>query len=390
MQIDSHVHFTPPSLAANIERFSEDEPLWGLLLNPGKADAPAQGWASAERMIADMDAAQIDRVILQGEYRLRHESCVERNNQGLEILKQYPDRVTGFAVVQPTAGDRALDELQRCLDGGMRGVGEMNPYGANLRLDHPDFLKVVEFCIDHDLPLNLHVNEEVGHYYPGKSATPLSHYYQLVLRYPELKLILAHWGGGLMFYELMPSVRAALKNVWYDTAASPLLFPTNKIFQTALGCVDHRKILFGSDYPLLIYPRRQLEPGFGMFLAEIDALGLDDDVYADIMGLNAARLLGFAEAGQAEQSARSTIPRPGGAAPESAEVEEITRFLPVRQVAETWPETQAVFEQHGIPWQDQPVPFWEPIAQAAAVKGYGPADTRRLLDELNEIIHNGS
>ena len=382
MRIDSHVHYTPPSLADDLEEFSKNEPLWGLLLNPGKKDAPAQGWATTERMIADMDAAGIDSVILQGEYRLRHESCVERNDQALEIINRHPERVIAFAVVQPAAGPKALDELHRCVDGGMLGVGELNPYGANLRLDHPDFLKVVEFCIDQGLPLNLHVNEEVGHYYPGKSSTPLSHYYQLMLHYPELKLILAHWGGGLIFYELMPSVRTALRNVCYDTAASPLLFPTNKIFATALGCVHHSKILYGSDYPLLIYPRKQLEPGFLPFIQEIDELGLDEQVYNDIMGKNAARLLGLEEI----DGSQPIHPSKPAAGIDPAGVKEISRFLPVRQVAETWPETQPVFERYGIPWQDQPVPFWEPIAQAAAVKGYSPADTQKLIDELNEMI----
>ncbi len=188
MRIDAHVHFTPPSLAASLDQFSEQEPLWGYLLNSGFRSTTAQGWATAERMIADMDSSGIDRVIIQGEYRLRHESCAQRNNQGLEILQRWPERVIAFAVIQPAAGDRALDELKRCLDGGMRGVGELNPYGANLRLDHPDFLRVVDACIDFDIPLNLHINEEFGHYYPGKSSTPLSHYYQLIEPIPSPKI----------------------------------------------------------------------------------------------------------------------------------------------------------------------------------------------------------
>jgi predicted TIM-barrel fold metal-dependent hydrolase len=207
MRIDAHVHYTPPELAHDLGAFCRQEPYWGLLVGPGSRGKSVQGWATAEQMIDDMDQAGLDRVILQGEYRRRHEACVARNDQALAITRRWPERVTAFATLQPLAGPAALDELRRCLDGGMRGVGELSPYAQGCSLRHPDFLRLVEACIAADVPLCLHANEEVGPYYPGKGATPLAHYYELAVRYPELKLILAHWGGGLLLYELMPKVR---------------------------------------------------------------------------------------------------------------------------------------------------------------------------------------
>jgi hypothetical protein len=59
-------------------------------------------------------------------------------------------------------------------------------------------------------------------------------------------------------------------------------------------------------------------------------------------------------------------------------------------VAAAHPATRAIFERYDIPWRDSPAPFWEPIVQAAAARGYGPAATARLLAELNEaVIHEG-
>jgi len=387
MRIDAHIHFTPPEMAADLAAFAEQEPYWGLLVTGDAANHTVQGWATPERMIADMDSAGVDRVMLMGEYRQQHEACVARNNQALALLRRWPDRISAFAVVQPKAGAPALAEAARCLDAGMTGVGELGPYGQGYTLDDPDFLRLVELCIRRDAPLNLHVSEEIGHYYLGKSTTPLLHYYRLACRYPELKLILAHWGGGLLFYEMMPEVRRTLRNVWYDTAGSPLLFPTEAIFRTALGCVDHRKLLYGSDYPLLICPRRQTEPDFRPFIAEIDGLGLAPDIYADLMGNNAARLLGLlpalpTEASSPKRPARNApiteiAPEPGA---------QISRLMAVSAAAQAWPATQAIFERYRIPWQDSPVPYWEPIAQAAAARGLGPAAQQRLLDELNAAI----
>jgi len=59
--------------------------------------------------------------------------------------------------------------------------------------------------------------------------------------------------------------------------------------------------------------------------------------------------------------------------------------MSISVVARAWPVTQPVFERYGIPWKDTPVPFWEPIAQAAAARGLGPEARQKLIEELNEL-----
>ncbi len=373
MVIDAHIHFTPPELRDRLAQFSEQEPYWGLLLNPPQGKS-IQGWASPERMLADMDRAGIDKVVIVGEYFYQHESCVRRNDQAIELVRRYPDRVIALATIQPKAGQAALDEFQRCLDNGLAGLGELNPYAQGHGLTDPDFLRLVEMCVENNVPLNLHVSEEIGGYYLGKSTTPLRHYYDLACQFPTLKLILAHWGGGLLFYEMMPRVRKQLQNVYYDTAASPLLYSTKKIFTTAIAAIDHRKILFGTDYPLLIYPGKMKEPDFQPLMHAIHKLNLGADVMADIMGNNAARVFD------------TTIPPHAISRPASPTAVAIDGFTPVALVAEQYPETQQVFADYGIPWQDQIVPNWEPVVQAAVSKGLGPAGQQTLLEKLRKAI----
>ncbi len=397
LRIDAHVHYTPPALAANLAEFAAREPYWGLLLNSPHS---IQGWATAERMLADMAAAALDKVVLVGEYFQRHDSCVARNDQAIALTRRYPQQILAMATIQPQAGQAALDELKRCADNGLVGVGELNPYAQGYRLTDPDFLRLAEACIELDIPLNLHGSEPIGGYYLGKSTTPLRDYYDLACRYPELKLILAHWGGGLFFYEIMPRVRRQLRQVWYDTAASPLLYPTAQIFNLALSAIDHRKILYGSDYPLRIYPRQQSEPDFHRFLHAIDQLNLSPTVHDDILGNNAARLFGLLNARppsveRAETDFdRLSPPHPYNEAPAPALRPlapvslPITGAMAVSFVAQQWPETQPIFEQFNLAWQDTPLPTWEPIAQAAAVQGHPPEMQQRLLAALNEIIND--
>ena len=175
MIIDAHVHYTPPALAADLDAFIAAEPFWGLMLAPGPGGKSLQGWATAERMIADMDAAGVDKAVLMGEYRRSHEGCMARNDQALEIIRRWPDRVIAFAMIQPKAGQAALDELARCLDGGMAGRRRAGAVCARaIGWMIPTSCGWPRRASGSDIPLNLHTNEEVGGFYPGKAATPLA------------------------------------------------------------------------------------------------------------------------------------------------------------------------------------------------------------------------
>ena len=133
------------------------------------------------------------------------------------------------------------------------------------------------------VPLLLHVNETIGHSYPGKGMTPLERFYDLILLFPKLPFILAHWGGGLPFYELMPEAAKAMGNVYYDTAASPFLY-SKKIYGVVGQMVGAGKILLGTDFPLLS-PQR--------YFKELKESGLSKEDQEKILGLNLSRLLGL-------------------------------------------------------------------------------------------------
>ena len=97
----------------------------------------------------------------------------------------------------------------------------------------------------------VHANEPVGHNYPGKAPLGLDFYYALAALASDQPLILAHWGGGLGFFQLLKKeAPQTLKNVYYDTAASPFLYEP-AIYAHMAAIVGKEKILFGSDYPLL-------------------------------------------------------------------------------------------------------------------------------------------
>jgi predicted TIM-barrel fold metal-dependent hydrolase len=152
------------------------------------------------------------------------------------------------------------------------------------------FLAVVELAIELDIPLCLHGAEPVGHDYPGRADTPLRDYVWLAGQYPDLKLILAHLGGLLPFYELNQAIKKIMQNVYFDTAAVPLLYQP-QVYKLVTEVVGADRILFGSDYPLLLYPRQTRVPEFARLLAEIKNSGLSQAELSLLLGKNIEQLL---------------------------------------------------------------------------------------------------
>jgi hypothetical protein len=279
MIIDFHTHVFPPQIKKHRNKYIDSDPCFAILYS--KKDAKL---ATTDELIASMDKAGIDISVILNTGWTTHELCVETNDYILESIARYPKRLIGFCSVQPQSYEAALDEIERCAKGGVKGVGEIRPDMQLLDLSDEEVMApFINAVRKHKLMLLSHASEPVGHIYPGKGAVTPEVLYPFITRYPELTIILAHWGGGLPFYALMPEVRKAMKNVFFDTAASPLLY-SPQIYEQAVSLVGAERILFGSDYPLLEQ---------GRALKEITSLNLSEETKNLILAGNAQRLLGI-------------------------------------------------------------------------------------------------
>ena len=188
----------------------------------------------------------------------------------------------GFCCLDPL-NEEAATEAERCIKGGLSGIGELASYESGLNQEYLDRIDpLMALCRKKDLPALIHTNEPLGHAYPGKSPMTLGQIYGLIKKYPENKIVLAHWGGGIFFFNLLKKeVSERFKNVFFDTAASPFLYDAS-IYPIAIRIIGLDKILFGSDFPLL-NPKR--------YFAELTEAGLSEDEIRHITGLNASKLL---------------------------------------------------------------------------------------------------
>ena len=275
--IDFHTHIFPPRLRENREEFLGHDPLFTHLYSDPKAKV-----ATAEELIASMDEEGIDISIILNIGWTDHELCLQTNDYIMEAISRYPDRLVGFCAIQPRAGKAAIAEIERCVRGGIRGIGEIRPDIQGFDLgDEAIMNPVIEAARRHGLVLLTHSSEPVGHEYKGKGNITPDILYRFICRFPQLPIVCAHWGGGLPFYALMPEVKTALGNVFFDTAASPFLYRP-EIFKHVAEIVGVDKILFGSDYPLMPPSR---------IIKQLRSLNMGPEAEALILGGNAKRLL---------------------------------------------------------------------------------------------------
>lgn len=279
MIIDFHTHIFPAELRDNRTACFAEEAEFAMLY-----DSPKARMIGATELVSTMDDQGVDKAVVFGFPWKSAERFRRHNDYVAEALKRFPDRLIGFGCFD-VYHRQALQEARRCLENGMAGIGELAFYHGGIEADCLELLApIMALCRSRHLPVLIHTNEPVGHLYPGKSPNTLRQIYDLVRRFPDNTIVLGHWGGGIFFFTLLKKeVAASLKNVYFDTAASPFLYDT-RIYAVAAQLAGSEKILFGSDYPL-IPPSRYLE--------EFSKAGLTTEAIERICGRNAARLLGL-------------------------------------------------------------------------------------------------
>lgn len=277
MIIDFHTHVFPPRVKQKRSQYIDRDPCFALLYAKKEAKI-----ATAEELIESMDRAGIEVSVIVNFGWITHELCVETNDYILESIARYPKRLIGFGTVQPQSLDAAITEIERCAQGGAKGIGEMRPDMQLLDLEDEAIISpFMETIKKHRLILLTHASEPVGHDYPGKGIITPDVLYPFLTRHSEVTIVCAHWGGGLPFYALMPEVKKALPNVYFDTAASPFLYEP-RIYTLVSELFGADRILFGSDYPLL--PQTRL-------LQEINSASITEEEKNLITGENARKLL---------------------------------------------------------------------------------------------------
>jgi predicted TIM-barrel fold metal-dependent hydrolase len=243
--IDFHTHIVPPEIIARRDEYLTRD-LWFRELY-GNRDARL---VTSDELVGAMDADGVDQAVTFGFGWQDPDLCQRNNDHVIEAVERYPDRLFGLAVVNAAHTDKAVREIERCAAAGLLGIGELMPDGQGYRLDHQATMAPLVEAVQATGGLILtHCSEPVGHLYPGKGTVTPDEVIRFARLFPDATLVCAHWGGGAIFYELMPEIARLMRNVYYDTAASLYLY-RDDIFPLAARLASG-KVLFATDYPLL-------------------------------------------------------------------------------------------------------------------------------------------
>lgn len=278
--VDAHVHLFPPEL---IERRDDL-----IARDPWFAEAfasPRAKMISEDTLLASMDRAGFAMSIAVGWPWQDQGLCREHNAYLSDVGKRHGQRIAWLGIANPARFD-APATIERAISDGARGIGEVNADAQGFDWADP---RTVSYALETvqglDVPMLIHTSEPVGHGYPGKGRATPERLVSTLEAFPNVRFVMAHWGGGLPFYELMPEIRGIARNVVYDTAASTYLYDFS-IFPALEQVVGAERILFGSDFPVLAQKR---------FLARVLGSGLHEDALPAILAGNARRVFGLGE-----------------------------------------------------------------------------------------------
>ena len=207
------------------------------------------------------------------------------NEHVAAAVKKHSDIFLGFGSVDPWKGKKAVDEVERVRDLGLRGM-KFHASEQAFFMNEQRFYPLWEKCAEMKLPCLFHMGMcGIGAGAPGglgmklKYSAPIPYLDDVGADFPELTIIGAH--PAWPWQEEMLAVAMHKSNVYMDLSGwSPKYFPPSLVRYTNFALGD--KVLFGSDYPVLTAER---------WLKDFEETDFKDELRPKILYENAKKLL---------------------------------------------------------------------------------------------------
>jgi len=238
-------------------------------------DFHAHAWAredAEEAMAREAERHGIDRICLSAlaSWEPDLEEVRQLNNRVYKAACDYPDLYIPFVYLNPLHGKAALEELERGVEAGARGI----KLWISCYMDHPALAPILERAIELDLVVLQHSWHKVTGNYPGESDPVCVA--KIGRQYPELKIVMAHMGGDWRY-----GLRAVrdIPNIWADTSGS---MTDNGLVEGWIKEVGAERLVWGTDMP---------GADLLLTLAKVRDADISPEEKALILGGNAQRLL---------------------------------------------------------------------------------------------------
>ncbi len=235
------------------EAASSIENLMKEVLKYRKIDAHAhvdnQGGYKPEVNLYFADKLGIEKLMISDFIRPHTEGNPEdfraRNNFAIQCMKEHPDRFIGTVVLNPRYQKESLEEIDRCRDAGMIGLGELY---NQVKINDPLYYPIIEKCID--INWNIMMHSAIGYSRvvlnpnePKNISLP-EDFVSVAKRYPEAMFQYAHIAGGID-WENTCKILKEVPNVFVETSGSN---NEANMIDFAMKYIGEDRLVFGCDY----------------------------------------------------------------------------------------------------------------------------------------------
>ncbi len=225
---------------------------------------------TADDMIRLMDKNGVDIVVANCIGRMLNDDDFKVKNLIIaDGMSRYPDRIIGFARVNPWL-EECVDQLRWAIqEKKFRGL-KLHPitesFQANDELVHP----LMEEASRLRIPVQIHSHQ------PGSQPALIG---DLADRFTDVTIIMAHM--GMAMYKDAIFVARKCPNIILETSAQPW---THRICRTVIDNIGVERLIFGSDAPL---HHQEIE------LKKVQMAGLSKEELRFVLGDNMAKIVGI-------------------------------------------------------------------------------------------------
>jgi len=193
---------------------------------------------TAEDLARSMELNKIDISIVQPGTTLDLDTARDQHNAIADLAKEMPNRIFGMATLYPRIPEAGYrDELERCVKKlGFVGI-KLHPLAHAISPAHKASKKVFTNALELGIPVMIHTGDGIPWALPS-SAIPIAK------QFPDLKIILAHCGGGT-FADEAALAASVCDNIYLETS----WLPSTTILELCRN-VGADRMMFGSDMAL--------------------------------------------------------------------------------------------------------------------------------------------
>jgi len=186
-----------------------------------------------------MDLVGINQACVSASRGLYEEDMIKCNDYIAGLLKQYPDRFIGMAVLNPNLYRDLPEEIERCFRKlSMKGV-KIHPHQHSCPITDPRYRPVFEGAKRYGYPILSHSDTR-------ESEDSPEMFLDLAHKYPEVNFIIGHSGNTPRGLEIALEVAKKRPNIYLDT--SGWAFSRPGALEYAVEEIGAKRILFGSDF----------------------------------------------------------------------------------------------------------------------------------------------